>query len=114
MASPASSARPRRLASLAAIALLANPFFVLLGHTFMTDVPFLGFSLARSGSSSGLRARLERPTWRGLLARLAATFVRQLGLALLVGFAVATLVAGGGEPRRWLVAAPPARGVLHC
>ena len=96
------------LASLAAIALLANPLFVLLGHTFMTDVPFLGFSLASLWLLlRGIERDSKAATWCGLLVAVAATFVRQLGLALLVGFAAATLVRGWRRPRQWLVAGAP-------
>ena len=107
-------------ASLAAIALLATPLFVVLGHTFMTDVPFLGFSLASVWLLlRGFERESKVATWGGLLLAVAATFVRQLGLSLLVGFAVATLargwpmgVGGGGvggwrRPRQWLVACAP-------
>jgi hypothetical protein len=106
------------LASLAAIALLATPLFVVLGHTFMTDVPFLGFSLASVWLMlRGFERESKAATWGGLLLAIVATFVRQLGLSLLVGFAVATLVRGwpGGagwrRTRQWLVAwAPLAAG----
>jgi 4-amino-4-deoxy-L-arabinose transferase-like glycosyltransferase len=100
------------LATFAAIALLATPLFVLLGHTFMTDVPFLGFSLASLWLLlRGLERDSRAATWCGLLLAVAATFVRQLGLALLVGFAVATLVRGWRRPRQWLIAwAPLAAG----
>jgi hypothetical protein len=74
----------------------------------MTDVPFLGFSLAAIYLM--LRGFDRGSKWAmagGLALALAATLVRQLGLAPMVGFAAAVLVRGWRRPRQWLTALAP-------
>src|SRR5262245_37312638 len=103
----------RGLALLAVATLLANPLFLLLSHTFMTDVPFLGVSGAATFFLvRGFQRGSPRCLVGALLLALAATFLRQLGLALFVGFALAVLWRRWREARAWLVAAAPPLGTI--
>ena len=103
----------RGLAVLAALTLLANPLFVVLAHTFMTDVPFLGFSTAAVYLLVRAFTRDSRPALAGGLSlALAATFVRQLGLVLFIGFALASLWRRWRTGRDWMVAWAPLLGAF--
>jgi hypothetical protein len=98
----------RELAALGAAALLANPIYLVLSNSFMTDVPFLALSI---GSVLCLVRGLEEDR-SGLLALgigLAgvSTLVRQLGLAIPLAFALATLPRLGLSRDWWTRAALP-------
>ncbi len=61
--------------------LLANPIFYLLSFTFMTDVPFLAWSLlALALYRQGATPSREGWLWAGSLAAGAAVWTRQIGI----------------------------------
>lgn len=103
----------RPTARLGAFALAANPLYFNLAGTFMTDVPFAACAVL--ALLAYLRA-LERPEARLVLLAtalaVAATLIRQLGLALPLGFGVAFALRHGLAQRRWLTAVAPAAAVL--
>ncbi len=95
-----------RCLSMAIAALYAvNPIFISLSQSFMTDVPFWSlmmvavFLLLR-----GVRRGQAVSYWAGWIAVLAATLIRQLGLAIPIGLVVA-LALKEGLGRAWLVRA---------
>jgi hypothetical protein len=83
--------------------LAINPVFVSLANSFMTDVPFVSlmmvslFFLVR-----GLKHHHRACLWAGWVTVLAASLIRQVGLALPVGLVVAAAIKDG-IGRRWLV-----------
>ncbi len=93
--------QPPGRAALTAAALAANPLFVLLQGTFMTDVPALSLSLAAL-ALYGRSFRLGRPGWL-----LAACAVAVLAAATRQNTAIVALVAAvqlrrqPGLRRRW-------------
>lgn len=97
-------------ASVAAAVTMANPLFVGLSATFMTDVPFLAlFMVSVAATLRGLALRSAMWIAAGVVAAIAATLVRQLGLALLVGMVPAIVLAWGAPtPRRIAIACLPA------
>jgi 4-amino-4-deoxy-L-arabinose transferase-like glycosyltransferase len=92
----------RNLGSKAALALFAtallllNPIFFELSYTFMTDVPFLGFSLLALWLFLQWFKR-GSPAWFvfGLFAACAALLVRQNGFFLLLALGLAYLASRG-------------------
>ncbi len=86
----------RRPAVVAAAVLLANPILITASASFMTDVPFLFFSLLAiqlfMSSQTRGRAALLALAW---LAVLAACSIRQLGIALAAGFVVHRIFTRG-------------------
>jgi 4-amino-4-deoxy-L-arabinose transferase-like glycosyltransferase len=88
----------RRPAMLGGLVLAANPLYFHLSHTFMTDVPFVALATpAAVFFARSLRRERNSDLILGTLAACGATLVRQLGVAIPIGFAMATLVA---NPRR--------------
>jgi hypothetical protein len=78
------------LAGLGAASLAANPIFMALAHTFMTDVPFLAWALLGvlflvRGVDEGRRGLFAA----GIGFVIAATLTRQLGLGIALAFAAA-------------------------
>lgn len=78
------------VALLGASCLLAQPVYVALSHTFMTDVPFVTLLLASSlFLMRALDSGRTTPLVVGTLLAVLATLVRQVGLILPLAFAVA-------------------------
>jgi 4-amino-4-deoxy-L-arabinose transferase-like glycosyltransferase len=79
----------RSAAALAAITLLANPIFVNLSYTFMTDVFHLGLMLVGLALYvDGIERNSARALWAASVVAAAAFLCRQLGLALPLAAAV--------------------------
>jgi 4-amino-4-deoxy-L-arabinose transferase-like glycosyltransferase len=88
-----------RLALLGAAVLAVNPVYFNLSNTFMTDVPFLCVTLlALLCLVSGLQHASRWTTLLGLALALVAILIRQTGLFLLVGFAIAWPIRHGFRP----------------
>jgi hypothetical protein len=95
-------------ALLAAALVLANPLYFALANAFMTDVPFY----AVSGASLFFLVRWSMAPNRttalvGLLLAMVALLIRQAGIVLPVGFAVAYVAARGLRLRNVALALVP-------
>jgi hypothetical protein len=97
----------RRLAALGAATLAADPLYLNLSLTFMTDVPFTAWSL---GALVFLARALARETWSdlvvGMVLALAAILTRQPAVVIPVAFLAVTLATRPRDARR------VARGLL--
>ena len=90
------------IAFLGALVVAVNPLYVVLSHSFMTDVPF--FSLAVASAfflARGLRPTSRRDYAVGIAFAVVATLVRQVGVVIPVAFAGAYLVRARGGALRW-------------
>jgi hypothetical protein len=100
--------RAGRPVALAGAALLAtNPIYLGLSNTFMTDIPFLALFLwSVLLVIRGLDRDRGGDAWfaAGLGLALLATFIRQLGLAVFLGFLLAYPLRRGLD-RGWLLRA---------
>ena len=86
----------RQTASLLTIALLASPLTLILGFTFMSDVPFLAWLLlALWLYVRGLRHNSLTSIFLGSVAAGCAIGTRQFGVALVGGLVLCWLVSGG-------------------
>ncbi len=98
----------RSLALIGTLALVANPVFVNLSFTYMTDVPFLTLCVV---SILLLITGLDKDKhWYcaiGLSLACFATLTRQLGLAIPLSFCIAWLIKNGYRHRWWLEAVLP-------
>lgn len=89
---------PRGAAGVAALTVGFGPVFFELAHTFMTDVPFIGFAtiallfLARALAGGG-----DHQLAIGCVATVAAVLCRQVGIVVPVAFAVVCVVYGRGR-----------------
>jgi hypothetical protein len=73
----------RAAAALGALVVVANPIFVNLSYTFMTDVFYLGLMLVSLALYvDGIERDSARMLWAASIAAAAAFLCRQLGLAL--------------------------------
>ena len=83
-------------ALIGASTLAFSPIYFALSFTFMTDVPFTAVATA---SSWLLLRGLRRSGWpeivAGLALAMAAILIRQIGLAILIAFAIAYVVKRG-------------------
>jgi len=97
-----------RVALLAAALIAGNPVYFALANTFMTDVPFVAvsaaslFFLVRWSLHSNARDALL-----GLLLAMVGILIRQAGIVIPLGFAVAYYVMRGPGPRAFAVAIVP-------
>jgi len=74
---------PRLAAVLAAVVLLANPLFVHLSYTFMSDIFYLSLMLLSLGLyASGIERDSAAALWAGSVVGAAAYLSRQLGITL--------------------------------
>jgi 4-amino-4-deoxy-L-arabinose transferase-like glycosyltransferase len=91
-------------ALLAPLLLLFNPVYLDLSHTFMTDVPFIAFTL---GSLLLLvRGTEERSRFLlglGMCLALLATLLRQTGVLIPIAFGIGYLSSRGINVRRTLL-----------
>jgi hypothetical protein len=100
---------PVRVALLLALGVAMSPVFVNLSFTFMTDIPSLSLfvlsvALFIRWFSGGAPGHLAM----GLAMAFLSMFVRQLGLALFLGFAPAFILRKGARPRTVVLAVLPA------
>jgi hypothetical protein len=93
------------VATIGALTFAVNPLYLGMSCTFMTDVPFTALMiLSIAQLALGLDTASERAILVGLAAAFTALFIRQLALAVLLGFLIASpLKIGLG--RRWLLMA---------
>ena len=95
-------------AALLTTCLGVSPVFFCLSLTFMTDVPFLCLALASVALlTDGLLHDRRRSIWFGLAVALLATFIRQVGLAIFFGFALAVVARDRLSVRTLLKASVP-------
>jgi len=89
-----------------ALLLAFNPLYLVLSYTFMSDVPFIAFSiLSFYFLVRGMRKSSRVEMVAGLLLACVALLIRQTGLAIFMGFGVAYLAKYGLRLQRVLVAA---------
>jgi hypothetical protein len=94
---------PRWLAMVVTGLFVVNPVFISLSHTFLTDVHFWSLTmLAVFLLLRGVRRGHAVSYWAGWAVILAATLIRQVGLAIPIGLVVA-LALKDGFGRSWLV-----------
>lgn len=103
----AGAAPPTALFGVLILAL--NPLFFELSFTYMTDVPFLAFTLVATYLLvRGVKRQSRVELALGLLAATAALLTRQSGLALFLALSVSYLAKKGLSRRNAMVAAVPA------
>jgi len=91
------------------LVLALNPLFFELSFTFMTDVPFLAFTLVATYLLiRGIKRQSGMELGLGLLAATAALLTRQTGLALFFALSLTYLVKNGLNWRNVTRAAAPA------
>jgi hypothetical protein len=89
-----------------ALLLAFNPLYLVLSYTFMSDVPFIAFSiLSFYLLVRGMRRNSVVEMVAGLLLASVALLIRQTGLAIFMGFGVAYLAKYGLRLQKVLVAA---------
>lgn len=89
----------KRLALVAAAAVLVNPIYFSLANTFMTDVPFVALiSVAMALIVRGLRREDRVTLLAGLALCLVAVLVRQFALVIFGAFACAWAARRGLRP----------------
>jgi hypothetical protein len=94
---------PRWLAAAAVGLFVVSPIFISLSYSFMTDINFFSLMmLAVFLLLRGVRRGDGVSYWAGWAAVLAATLIRQLGLAIPIGLVIA-LALKDGFSRSWLV-----------
>lgn len=110
---------PRKIASVCTLALLASPLTIVLGFTFMSDVPFLSWLLlALWLYVRGLRNNEIRSMLLGSLAAGCAVGTRQFGVTLVGGLLLCWLLSSRERrpPLRLIaagLAAPLLTGLLQ-
>jgi hypothetical protein len=89
-----------------ALLLAFNPLYLVLSYTFMSDIPFIAFSLLSFYFlARGMRRNSGVEIVAGLLLACVALLIRQTGLAIFMGFSVAYLAKHGLRLQKVLVAA---------
>ncbi|MBX3027032.1 glycosyltransferase family 39 protein [bacterium] len=95
----------RALAMIAALTLAANPLFVVLSFSFMTDVPMLALVVWALLAFARALTSGSRLAWAaGTLLTIAAVLCRQPAMAPALGFTAAALLCPGAR-RRWALPA---------
>src|SRR4029077_7999259 len=90
----------RLLAGLGALTLGFNPLYFGLASSFMTDVPFTAVATASAVFLSLAIRDGRRPAlWVGVALALWATLIRQIGVALLLAYAIGGTVRRGRGAR---------------
>lgn len=96
----------------ATLSMLANPVFLLLCFTFMTDVPFLALALASAACLvRALKTDSTRAWVFGMAFAAVGVLLRQMALALPMAFCVAIAVRHGFGRRLFLGAVAPLIGI---
>ena len=86
----------RKLSTLAALCLVANPLYFSLSNTFMTDIPFVVVMLIASALlTQGLSRESRSYIVAGIITAFAAILIRQLGIVILFAYAAALLAKRG-------------------
>ncbi|MDH4180088.1 MAG: hypothetical protein OEV33_06210, partial [Armatimonadota bacterium] len=93
-----------------ALVVAANPIYLSLSYTFMTDVPFFGLTtVSLLLLIRGVRRDRSSEIALGSLLACAAILVRQLGVVIPLSFAVAYLVKNGARRQTlWIAFLPSA------
>ncbi len=95
--------RDKKLATICSMLLLANPLFFSLSNTFMTDVPFLVFSLAaiyffiKSFDSPGIKYVITAVAFSVI-----ASFIRQFGIVIPIAYSLTLIMKGKRGVFEWL------------
>jgi len=99
---------PVAVAAIGALCFLANPIYLCLSATFMTDVPFFALAVwSLALLVRGLGEDRPRLRWAGHALALLATLLRQVGLAIPLAWAIVAFVRHLDSPRRALPSLVP-------
>jgi hypothetical protein len=99
---------PVALAAIGGLSFLANPIYLCLSATFMTDVPFFALAIwSLALLVRGLGEDRPRLRFAGHALALLATLLRQVGLAIPLAWAIVAFVRHAGAPRRALPSLVP-------
>ena len=86
----------RRIAFAGTLLMLVNPMYLGLSATFMTDIPFYAVAVwSLTCLAAGLKQDSMRRVLIGLVLAGVALLIRQVGMALFLGFGVAYIVRKG-------------------
>ena len=89
-----------KIALLGSLVLVVNPLYFGLANSFMTDIPFITLVIiALLLQVKGFQLESRPYLIMGLIISFAAILVRQLGVVLLVAFALAYMIRNGF---RWI------------
>ena len=95
----------RTVALFATCTMAANPVYICASYTFMTDIPFIClFILSTFLLIRGIVRDSDSTIWLGLGMALASVFIRQIGVAIFLGFVIA-YPFWRGLGRRWFLQA---------
>ncbi len=98
----------RRFALFAAALVAGNPLYFALANTFMTDVPFFAVAAGSLYFLVRWSVRMDgRDALLGLLLSMIAILIRQAGIVIAMGFAIAYVVKRGVGLRTIAVATIP-------
>jgi hypothetical protein len=91
-----------KLSFLGAFLLMANPLYIAMSNSFMTDVPFLSFSII---SIYFFIFSMDSPKVRyiifGTLFAILATLIRQYGLVIPVAYALTSIIKNRPKLMQW-------------
>lgn len=92
-----------KLAFFGALVLAVNPLYFGLANSFMTDVPFISLLIISIYFFvRGIDKNLNSNIAAGVLFSILAILIRQLGVLVLIGFAVAYLIKYGPSLKNFL------------
>lgn len=95
----------RNTALFGALLLAFNPLYMVLSYSFMSDVPFTAVCIVSLYFiMRGFRRNTHFEVAAGLSLACLALLIRQPGLAIFVGFALAYLAKSGWRPRNLFLA----------
>jgi hypothetical protein len=98
----------RKTAAVGALTLAANPLYLHLAASFMTDIPFTALSLvALWAYMAGARRDNSSLIVAAYGVAFLATFIRQFGLILPIAFGAGILLRRGVGGRSWIFAVIP-------
>jgi hypothetical protein len=95
----------RAVSLFATFTVVCNPVYICVSYSFMTDIPFMCLLiLSCFFLTRGMLRDSNGAIWVGLLLAFASVFVRQIGMAIFLGFAAA-YPFWRGFGKRWLLQA---------
>jgi hypothetical protein len=101
------------IAFLGALVVATNPLYFELSNTFMTDVPFFAFAmLSLLFLIRGLRRENTIEILIGLSLASGATFIREIGMVILLSFGISYVTKNGMSKKSLLMAVLPALLIL--
>jgi len=103
------SSKNEKLSFLGALLLTANPLYFSLSNSFMTDVPFVAFSLFSIYFFFGFLESTKRMHLVvATLFAIAATLIRQFGVVIPIAFALVSIIKNRPKLMQWGISILPA------